>query len=146
MLPLVGEGKPKPILETPFSQWSARVSPDGRWLAYNSNESGRAEAYIQPFQTPGEKLRLSVNGSGPLSWRGDGKELFYLALDGTMMAVPIQAGATLEPGIPQQPLHHRRGHHHPTGRHRRTVDNGGVKVDHRRGPIRIGVEYNTINQ
>jgi len=101
MLPLVGEGKPKPILETPFSQWSARVSPDGRWLAYNSNESGRVEAYIQPFQTPGEKLRLSVNGSGPVSWRGDGKELFYLALDGTMMAVPIQASDAMEPGIPQ---------------------------------------------
>ena len=101
MLPLMGEGKPKPILETPFSQWSARVSPDGRWLAYNSNESGRVEAYIQPFQTPGEKLRLSVNGSGPVSWRGDGKELFYLALDGTMMAVPIQAGDAMEPGIPQ---------------------------------------------
>ena len=66
-----------------------------------SDESGGWEVYVQPFQAPGEKLRLSTNGGAQPRWRKDGRELFYLALDGTMMAVPITAGVTLTPGIPK---------------------------------------------
>jgi Tol biopolymer transport system component len=101
LLPLLGDGKPKLILDTAFLKDEPQISPDGRWLAYNSDELGRWEVYVQPLQAPGEKLRLSTNGGAQPRWRKDGRELFYLALDGTMMAVPITAGATLVPGIPK---------------------------------------------
>ena len=101
LLPINGDHKPKLLLETPFQIDEPHISPDGRWLAYYSEESGRPEIYVQPFQEPGEKLRISTNGGLQPRWRGDGKELFYLALDGTMMAVPFRAGTTLEPSIPQ---------------------------------------------
>jgi len=100
LLPLSGDRKPKPILDTSFRKDEMQISPDGRWIAYISDESGRWEVYVQPFQSPGEKLRLSTNGGGQPRWRKDGRELFYLALDGTMMAVPISAGVTISPGIP----------------------------------------------
>jgi len=101
LLPVFGDRKPKLILGTPFRKDEAQISPDGRWLAYMSDESGSWEVYVQPLQAPGEKLRLSTNGGGQPRWRKDGRELFYLAFDGTMMAVPITAGATLSPGIPE---------------------------------------------
>jgi eukaryotic-like serine/threonine-protein kinase len=78
------------------------VSPDGRWLAYISTESGRYEVYVQPFRRPGERLRVSANGGGQPRWRGDGKELFYLGLDGALMRVDVRSGATgLELGMPE---------------------------------------------
>jgi Tol biopolymer transport system component len=78
------------------------VSPDGRWLAYISTESGRFEVYVQPFRRRGERVRVSANGGGQPRWRGDGKELFYVGLDGSLMAVDVHSGATgLELGMPQ---------------------------------------------
>jgi eukaryotic-like serine/threonine-protein kinase len=75
-------------------------SPDGKWLAYNSSESGRFEVYTIPFPPTGARWQVSANGGGQPRWRGDGKELFFLSPDGTMMAVEIKAGATIEPGTP----------------------------------------------
>jgi Tol biopolymer transport system component len=100
LLPTTGDQKPQPVATTPQLEDQAQISPDGRWVAYISDESGRWEVYVQPLQGAGEKLRVSSNGGGQPKWRGDGRELFYLALDGTMMAVPIQAGAVLVPGSP----------------------------------------------
>ncbi len=78
-----------------------QISPDGRWLAYISTESGRQEVYVQPFRRRGESVRVSTSGGGQPKWRGDGKELFYLSQDRSLMAVDVREGVTgAEIGIP----------------------------------------------
>ena len=71
------------------SDTSGRLSPDTRWVAYQSNESGRAEIYVQPFPGTGGKVQVSTSGGLLPRWRGDGKELFYIDLDNRMIAVPM---------------------------------------------------------
>jgi Tol biopolymer transport system component len=88
-LPLEGDRKPFPVLRTPFEERDAQFSPDGNWIAYHSNESGQYEVYVQPFQRGGERVRISTNGGAPARWRSDGRELFYLTLEGQLVAVPI---------------------------------------------------------
>ena len=100
-LPIMGERKAVPYLRTEFQETFARFSPDVRWLAYVSNESGRDEIYISSFPTAAGKVRVSTNGGTQPRWRGDGKEIYYLSPDRKLMAVPIQAGATIEVGTPQ---------------------------------------------
>jgi eukaryotic-like serine/threonine-protein kinase len=98
-LPLFGERKPIQITRTPFfSEYHARFSPDARWIAYQSDESGRWEIYLQAFQGSGEKRRVSVNGGSQPCWRADGKELFYLSSDSKLVAVAVQPGADLSLG------------------------------------------------
>jgi dipeptidyl aminopeptidase/acylaminoacyl peptidase len=75
-------------------------SPDGRWIVYNSDETGRHEVYLAPVPSTGERFKVSTGGGVQGRWRGDGKELFYLALDGTMMAVNIQLAASPQIGTP----------------------------------------------
>jgi dipeptidyl aminopeptidase/acylaminoacyl peptidase len=102
-LPLVGERKPFPVLQTPFDEGAGQFSPDGRWVAYASNESGRVAIYVRPFPGPGGQWQVSTAGGSQPRWRPDGKELFYVAPDGRLMAVPIAVGAdrqTLEAGAP----------------------------------------------
>jgi len=101
-LPLVGERKPFPVVQTPFDESSGEFSPDGKWVAYTSNESGRAEVYAQSFPGPGGKRQISPMGGSQLRWRPDGRELFYIAPDERMMAVSIAVGADrqLEAGAP----------------------------------------------
>jgi Tol biopolymer transport system component len=79
VLPLVGEGEPKAFQATTAAEGGARFSPDGRWVAYHSNEPGRSEVYIAPFPGPGQRVRVSVDGGLWPQWRRDQKELFYLA-------------------------------------------------------------------
>jgi len=100
VLPLEGERKPIPYLQTPFMEFFATFSPDGDWVAYTSNESGQQEIYVQPFQGSGEKRRVSTDGGYLPRWRRDGKELFYLALDNRLMAVPVTSGASFTSGTP----------------------------------------------
>jgi Tol biopolymer transport system component len=97
-LPLTGDRKPIPLLQSEFSEWMGQLSPDGRWLAYVSDESGQAEVYVQPFTAgaaPGSgkpvagKWPISTGGGWQPRWRGDGKELFYLA-GRKLMAVEIK--------------------------------------------------------
>jgi Tol biopolymer transport system component len=97
-LPLTGDRKPIPLLQSEFNERMGQLSPDGRWLAYVSDESGRAEVYVQPFTAgaaPGSdkpvtgKWPISKGGGWQPRWRGDGKELFYLA-DRKLMAVEIK--------------------------------------------------------
>jgi Tol biopolymer transport system component len=102
-LPTSGEGKPFPVVQTPFNERDAQFSPDGKWIAYQSNESGRFEIYIQPFPGSAGKELISTSGGGQPRWRRDGKELFYVGLDGQLMAVSIQMGSdgrTVEAGRP----------------------------------------------
>jgi hypothetical protein len=77
------------------------VSPDGRWIAYYADESGRAEVYVATFPAFNERRQVSNNGGVQPAWCKDGRELFYLALDGTMMSVPVKPGPPLETGVPQ---------------------------------------------
>jgi Tol biopolymer transport system component len=73
-----------------------RISPDCRWIAYFSSGSGRSEVYVQPFMANGEKFQVSLKGGISPRWRQDGKELFYMTLDGTIMAVSVRLGKTFE--------------------------------------------------
>jgi len=104
VVPLAGDRKPIPFLQTEFSERSARFSPDAKWIAYVSDESSRTEVYVQAFQ-PGSgvvgKWQISsVGGSEPV-WRRDGQELFYMAPDGSIMSVEIKAGAGFQAGVPR---------------------------------------------
>jgi Tol biopolymer transport system component len=101
VLPLGDDGKPEPFLETPFSERDGRFSPDERWVAYVSDESGGDEIYVQSFPDPGPRHRISTSGGRHPHWRRDGRELFYRAGDGNLVAVPIETGTTLEVGTPQ---------------------------------------------
>jgi Tol biopolymer transport system component len=97
---LDGHQPPEQLLKG-FQVDQPRVSPDGRSLAYISQESGRYEVYVEPFGRRGERVRVSTDGGGQPRWRGDGKELFYLSLDGTLMAVSVRGEASsLEVGLP----------------------------------------------
>jgi serine/threonine protein kinase len=96
----LSDGKSTPILQTEFEETGGTISPDGRWLAYASNESGRFEVYVQPFPGPGGKWQVSTAGGSLPVWRGDGKELIYTSPEGKFMAVEIRTGAAVESGIP----------------------------------------------
>jgi Tol biopolymer transport system component len=100
-LPAGNGATPEPLLTTEYSKDEPRLSPDGRWVAYNTDESGRWEVYIAAFPSFTDRRQVSNSGGVQGYWREDGRELFYLSLDGTMMSVPITPGPTLEPGVPQ---------------------------------------------
>jgi Tol biopolymer transport system component len=76
VLALAGDRKPVPFLQTPFDEFKGRFSPDGKWNAYTSNESGRDQVYVQPFPATGGKWQVSTTGGLEPQWRADGKELF----------------------------------------------------------------------
>jgi eukaryotic-like serine/threonine-protein kinase len=82
--------KPFEVVRTNFDEKDGQFSPDGKWIAYQSNETGRFEIYVQPFPGPGRREPISTNGGAQVRWRRDGRELFYIALDGRLMAVPIR--------------------------------------------------------
>jgi eukaryotic-like serine/threonine-protein kinase len=111
VLPIGGDNKPIPIVRTNAEERDGQFSPDGKWIAYQSNESGRFEIYLQAFPGPGTKSRISTNGGAQVRWRQDSRELFYVALDGQMMAVPIRLDSNsqaVEAGAPTA-LFHTRG-------------------------------------
>ncbi len=85
VLPLQGDRKPRPFLRTPADEMNGVVSPDGHWLAYVSNESGRPEIYVQAFPEPGGGLPISTEGGGEPVWAHSGKELFYRNGDKMML-------------------------------------------------------------
>jgi len=84
-----GVGTPFPVVRSRFSEDQGQFSPDGRWIAYRTNESGQDEIYVQAFPGPGGKARVSTEGGSQPRWRRDGKELFFVAPDNRLMAVPI---------------------------------------------------------
>src|SRR5438309_4316078 len=104
MLPMFGDRKPQPFLQTAFNEVYGRFSPDGHWVAYASNESGRFEIYVVPFPSRGGKWQVSTGGGLWPRWRHDGKELFYLTeTTTTIMAATVNgSGPTFEVGAVQR--------------------------------------------
>ena len=99
LLPLSGDRSPTPLLRTGFSERGGKLSPDQRWLAYSSDDTGRPEVYVQPFPVSGAKWQVSTNGGSEPSWRGDGRELFFLSPDNRLMAVAVGAGGGFAAGV-----------------------------------------------
>jgi hypothetical protein len=93
--------KAEPLLTSRVNEVQPRLSPDQRWLAYASDESGIWETYVQGFQPNRGKWLVSVGGGSQPLWRGDGRELFYLGADGRLLAVPIGPAEAFEHGIPR---------------------------------------------
>ncbi len=102
-LPMSGDRKPFPVVNTPFNEVLPAISPDGKWFAYMSNDTGQMEMYIKPFPSGQGKRQVSTSGAMVPRWRSDGKELYFLSLAGKMTAVEVQEkGDSLELGTPQE--------------------------------------------
>ena len=97
----LADGKAQPYLSTDSVETMARIAPGGKWMAYQSVESGRWEVYVAPIPPTGGKWQVSAGGGVVPHWRSDGKELYYVTLDGKMTAVPITLGATPQIGVAQ---------------------------------------------
>ena len=99
MLPLEGQRKPVPVVNTRFEEMAPQLSSDGRWLAYQSDQSGRFEVYVQSFPGPGERHQVSTDGGTEPLWSRDGRELFYRQGD-RVLTVPVRPGAAFQAGRP----------------------------------------------
>jgi Tol biopolymer transport system component len=103
VLPMVGDRTPRAAVATSADESDGRFSPDGEWLAYTSNQSGRYEVYLQRIlPTPGQRLPVSTNGGLYPRWRADGRELYYVTPDRDLMAVDIEPGNTPRLGLPER--------------------------------------------
>jgi serine/threonine protein kinase len=100
LLPLSGDRKPQPLLQTKARELYGRVSPDGNWLAYVSDESGSNEVYVTQFPQPARSWRISTSGGAQPYWRGDGKELFFVS-GNKLMVVSVSSGTEFQSGTPQ---------------------------------------------
>ena len=101
MLLSLPDRKVTPFLQSEFDEVNGEFSPDGKWMAYASNESGRFEVYVQPFPGPGGKWQVSTAGGNVPAWRKDGKELFYISIDRKLMAVTVRTNAAFESEAPK---------------------------------------------
>ncbi|MEO6119653.1 MAG: protein kinase [Terriglobales bacterium] len=90
-LPMTGDRKPFPVVQSTFNEMEAVFSTDGRWIAYSSDESGKPEIYVTPFPGPGRKWQISTNGGSRPRWSRNGKEIFYLALGDRIMSTEVSA-------------------------------------------------------
>lgn len=103
LLPLSGDRKPIPYLRTESEEAMAQISPDSRWVAYRSDESGVSEIYVRPFpDASGGKWLVSQGEAYQPRWRKDGKELFYIGGDGVLMSVDVALSPTFKPGVPKR--------------------------------------------
>jgi Tol biopolymer transport system component len=103
ILPMSGDKKPFPFQRTPFEERDGQFSPDGKWIAYQSNESGQFDIFIRPFPGSGGKFQISATGGTQPRWNKNGKEIFYVSLDDRLMAAPVQLpadGQSLHSGTP----------------------------------------------
>jgi dipeptidyl aminopeptidase/acylaminoacyl peptidase len=100
MLPLAGDRKPVKYLATPAEELHGNFSPDGRYVAYTSNESGIFEVYVETYPRSDRKWTVSTNGGYEPRWRGDGREIYYLSEDRKLMAVAVGAGPQFEVPAP----------------------------------------------
>jgi Tol biopolymer transport system component len=109
VLPLEGDKKPFQFLSTEFNNYGGQFSPDGRWVAYTSDESGRSEVYVRSFSAEsvetgsnaGGKWLVSNGGGSDARWRGDGRELYYHTADGNIMVVDVSADPVFKAGVPK---------------------------------------------
>jgi Tol biopolymer transport system component len=104
VLPLFGERKPFPIVQTQFTEVQGAISPDGRWLAYVSNQSGAYEIFVTAFPGGGTKSQVSVSGGFAPKWRNDGRELYYETADNRLFAVDVSSSGAIQLGTPKQLL------------------------------------------
>jgi serine/threonine-protein kinase len=132
-LPLFGDRKPFPIVESPVTKDEPHFSFDTKWLAYNSSESGTSQIYVISFPARDQKRQVSAEGGAQPRWNREGTELYYLGLDGRMMAVDIKTGARLDSGIPK-PLFE---HHSVTPTFQYAVTADGQRFLLRRSPMRL---------
>lgn len=102
-VPLIGPREPRSVVQAPGVQDDPQVSPDGQWLAYHSRESGRSEVRVQALKASSATWQVSAAGGTEPRWRSDGKELYFLDLDGKLMVVPVRDGPGWR-GAPAQPL------------------------------------------
>ncbi len=142
---LGGDRIPRQVVED--EEGGARLSPDGAWLAYASSASGVPEIFVQPFPGPGERVQVSVSGGTQPRWRGDGRELFYVAPDRKLMAVDVTPGPQLEVGPPRAlfstqilPLVEARNHYDVTADGQRFLVNSRSAEDATR-PVRVVVGW-----
>ena len=101
LLPMSGSKKPVPLLRTPFNESQGRISPNGQWISYVSDESGTPEVYVQRFPSLGDKRIVSIGGGVEPMWRKDGKELFYLSPEYSIVSVSFAPGASPVIGRPK---------------------------------------------
>ena len=103
----LGDLTVRPLVQLPKNQIQARLSPNRRWIAYASDETGRYEVYVQSFDDTSDRTLLSTRGGSQPTWRRDGREIFYIAGDGTMMAVPVTSGPRFEHRVERVLFHTR---------------------------------------
>jgi Tol biopolymer transport system component len=101
IMPLTSGGKATPFLAAPFSENEASFAPDGRWLAFTSDESGREEVYVTSFPGHEGKWQISSGGGSAPRWRRDGREIFYVAPDSRIHSVEVRPGGEFEAGAPR---------------------------------------------
>jgi hypothetical protein len=99
-VPIDGNSQPTPLVRTPFLEGYGKVSPDGRWLAYVSNESGKPEIYVRPLGGGAGRVRVSPSGGTQPRWQRDGKALYFVSEAGRIMASTITLAPTLDVGTP----------------------------------------------
>jgi eukaryotic-like serine/threonine-protein kinase len=141
LLPMTGDSQPRvpsPFLQTPFNEYNARFSPDGRWVAYVSDETGLNEVYVTRFPGPSGKWPVSAGGGNYPRWRADGKELFYLARDNKLMAATVKSQGTEFDVTSAQPLFDI---HHPGANSRYPYD---VSADGQRFLVNTIVEQTAL--
>jgi Tol biopolymer transport system component len=125
-VPADGQGESIDIARTPFSELLGKFSPDGKWVAYQSDETGEFEVYVQSFPDPDERWQISTDGGRSPQWRADGKELYYLTSYRTLMAVSVETDDGFRAGIPV-PLFQPRVRGNPTAENRFQVAQNGQR-------------------
>jgi Tol biopolymer transport system component len=133
-VPVSGDGSPRPVVESSGVVDQGRFSPDGHWVAYNGDQTGRVEVFVVPFPPTGERWQLSTGGGVQPLWRGDGRELFYLDPTGVLMSVDVNATQTFSPGRPR--VLFRTGLHNPSY----WIEDYGVTADGQRFLFRMPAE------
>ena len=147
LLPLAEPYTPRLLLQSPFNDEQAQLSPDGRWIAYTSDEAGRPDVYVQDYPGLATRTLISTRGGADPQWRADGRELFFLATDQKLMAVAVTPGETFEAGIPL-PLFQTsvtgltdvRTHYQPTADGQQFLVNG-VGSGERGSPTQVVVNW-----
>ena len=139
VVPLDGDRKPFAYLEEPAREVDGRFSPDGHWVAYTSEETGRPEVFVQDFPKKGTKFQVSSGGGNEGRWRRDGRELFYLAADGYLMSVDVTLAPAFALGVPRR-LFNTQAMNLPVGAQRRY----GVTADGQRFLVNMPLAGVTI--